>query len=93
MDVGSEECGQSGSTLRECSGQTARESLRNQKGSYTTDITLNTNANDAPSIVNTNTSVIVLTTSDTIISFTTAGKNTTVSVVGNLLPVRGSQWY
>lgn len=32
VDIGSEECRQSGPTLRECSGQTAGESLWDQEG-------------------------------------------------------------
>lgn len=84
MDIGSEECGQFGSTLRERSGQTAGESLRNQEGTYTTDTTVNA----ATTTVNINTTVTT-TTTDTVISLTTAGINTsndTLTAVGNPLP-------
>lgn len=66
MDAGSEECGQFGSTLRERSGQTSGESLRNQEGSYTSDTTLNTTTDIETTVttVDTNTTAIVATTTD-----------------------------
>ncbi len=63
MDAGSEERGLSGSALRERSGQTAGESLRDQEGTFTVQNTTVTITNTTTVTAKSTTTTTVTTTS------------------------------